>query len=168
LHNINWLDIAPPVGRGVAVDQHRDSPALGYLIKWVERGVRQELDAALKPLGISASEYTALSVLGDRRELSSAQLARRTFVSAQAMHPIVVGLEQTGLVSRRSDPDHGRVQLVSLTPRGVAALAACNDACAFVEKRLFGKLSRSELEALRRGLMKCANAMGRVRHARAA
>lgn len=142
-------------------------PALGYLIKWVERGVRQELDAALRPIGITASEYTALSALGDGRELSSAQLARRTFVSAQAMHPIVIALERGGLISRRA-PEHGRIQLVSLTARGVAALARCDQASAFVEKRLFGRLSRPELEALRRGLMKCATAMSRARHAQAA
>jgi DNA-binding MarR family transcriptional regulator len=150
------------------MDRRKRGPALGYLIKWVERGVRQELDAALRPIGITASEYTALSVLGDRRELSSAQLARRTFVSAQAMHPIVIALERGGLISRRADPEHGRIQLVSLTARGVAALARCDQASAFVEKRLFGRLPRAELEALRRGLMKCATAMRRARHAQAA
>jgi DNA-binding MarR family transcriptional regulator len=148
--------------------RHGDGPGLGYLVKWVERGVRLELDSALRRLRVTTPQYTALSVLRDGRELSSAQLARRTFVSAQAMHPIVVALDRRGLITRRVDPEHGRIQLVSLTLHGRTTLAACDEACASAEMRLFGELSRAEVEALRRGLTKCANAMRRVRRLRAA
>ena len=59
-------------------------PRVSYLVKWVERGIRMRLDTVLGDLGVSTPEYTALSVLARREGLSSAQLARRTLVSAQA------------------------------------------------------------------------------------
>jgi DNA-binding MarR family transcriptional regulator len=159
LLDINLLDIKE---RGaVKVPEKKARPGLGYLVKWIERGVRVELDAALRPLEIAAPGYTALSVLRDGRELSSAQLARRTFVSAQAMHPIVLELERRGLVTRRGDVSNARVQLVRLSASGRALLAACDRACAAAEERMFGELSASEREALRKMLQKCAAAMSR-------
>jgi len=143
-------------------------PGLGYLIKWVERGVRAELNAALRPHGLNAAGYTALSVLGNGRELSSAQLARRAFISAQAVHPVVVELERRSLITRRRHPSHGRIQLVRLTARGKAVLAAADRACAAAEERTFAGLSQSEHEALRQTLNRCVNTMRRARAAEAA
>ena len=77
---------------------------VSYLIKRVERGLRTKLDAALEPLGVTTTEYTALSVLARRSGLSSAQLARRSFVSDQAMNQVVVVLEQSGCGSSARRP----------------------------------------------------------------
>jgi len=140
----------------VKVSKLKDGPSLSYLIKWMERKVRLELEAALAPLEVSVPEYTALSVLQEDRELSSAQLARRTFVSAQAMHPIVVELDRRGLAARRNDPRDGRIQLVCLTERGKKQLAACHQASALAEARAFAGLSRTETETLRKTLDRCA------------
>lgn len=131
------------------------APSLTYLIKWMERKVRSELETALAPLGVSVSEYTALSVLHEGRELSSAQLARRTFVSAQAMHPLVTDLVKRKLLSRRDNPAHGRIQLVRLTPQGQRLLDRCNAACSQAEARAFAELSASQLATLRKSLERC-------------
>lgn len=130
-------------------------PSLTYLIKWMERKVRSELEQALAPLDVSVSEYTALSVLHEGRELSSAQLARRTFVSAQAMHPIVIDLLKRKLLARRNDPAHGRVQLVRLTAHGQRLLDRCDDACREAEARAFAGLSALQLATLRKSLERC-------------
>lgn len=130
-------------------------PSLTYLIKWMERKVRSELESALLPLGVSISEYTALSVLHEGRELSSAQLARRTFVSAQAMHPIVTDLIKRKLLTRRDNPDHGRIQLVRLTAQGQRLLDRCNVATREAESRAFTGLSPTQVAALRKSLERC-------------
>jgi DNA-binding MarR family transcriptional regulator len=140
----------------VKVSKLKDGPSLSYLIKWMERKVRLELEAALASLEVSVPEFTALSVLQEDRELSSAQLARRTFVTAQAMHPIVVELDRRGLAARRNDPRDGRIQLVRLTERGKKLLAACQQASVLAEARAFAGLSRSEVDALRKTLDRCA------------
>jgi DNA-binding MarR family transcriptional regulator len=130
-------------------------PSLTYLIKWMERKVRSELETALAPLGVSVSEYTALSVLHEGRELSSAQLARRTFVSAQAMHPIVTDLIKRKLLTRRDNPAHGRIQLVRLTAHGQRLLDRCNAATQAAEARAFAGLSAAQIATLRSSLARC-------------
>jgi DNA-binding MarR family transcriptional regulator len=142
-------------------------PRLTYQIKWLERRIRLELEAALAPLGISVPEYTALSVLGSGRELSSAQLARRTFVTAQAMNPIVLELARRNLIARHTDPDHGRIQRLKLTDRGSKILSECDRCCTRVEQRVFDALTRTELTTLRATLAKCLSPAGGAHAARA-
>jgi DNA-binding MarR family transcriptional regulator len=133
---------------------------VSYLIKRVERGVRAELDEVLRSLKVTTPEYTAMSVLGRRGGLSSAQLARRSFVSAQAMNQIVAALERNGWLERTVDPDHGRILRAKLTHRGEAVLKACDDATARVERALLAKLSRQEANLLRQLLESCVASLG--------
>src|SRR4051812_9914083 len=111
------------------------APRVAYLVKWVERSLRLLLDEALEPCGVSTPEYTALSVLGQRDGLSSAQLARRVAVTPQAMNQIVIGLERRGLI-RRENEAHGRMMGTSLTAKGAELLAVCDRATLPVEERL--------------------------------
>ena len=131
------------------------TPRVSYLFKWVERGLRIRLDEALATLGVSTPEYTALSVLGRRDGLSSAQLARRTLVSAQAMNQLVIGLERRGLITRTADLDHRKIQRASLTPAGRQLLAACDRASEPVEDQVLSGLSGAEVAELRRLLSTC-------------
>ena len=164
--------VQPPGSHSTKVDMSRtgdergrrrptspSSPRVSYLVRRVERGVRAELDAALRPLNVTASEYTTLSVLAHRSGLSSAQLARRAFVSAQAMNLIVVALERNGWIERSADPDHNRVLCASLTRAGKAILAECNRATSHVEELLLSRLSSKQADGMREALELCAAAL---------
>lgn len=137
----------------------RATPRISYLIGRIERRIRAELDTALRPLGITASEYTTLSVLAHRSGLSSAQLARRAFVSAQAMNQIVTALERNGWIARSQDPDHARVLRSTLTRPGRSVLSACDQATRHIETTLLSRLSERQVDALRSSLEHCAAAM---------
>jgi len=137
-------------------DAESAAPRISYLIKWVERGVHAGLDTALRSMNITISEYTALSVLQFRSGLSSAQLARRSFVSAQAMNQIVVSLERNGWIERSADPAHGRILRATLTREGRDLLARCDRATASVEQTLLTGMSSAQAEQLRRALQACA------------
>ena len=50
-------------------------PMLLYLVKQVELAVRSHLDNLLRPAGLTALQYTALTVLERHRDMSAAQLA---------------------------------------------------------------------------------------------
>ncbi len=63
-------------------------PSLLYAIKQVELAVRSHLDDLLKGSGVTAVQYTALTVLRRRDGLTSAQLARNSFVKTQSMADI--------------------------------------------------------------------------------
>jgi DNA-binding MarR family transcriptional regulator len=132
---------------------------LAYLIKWVERGLRLRLDHALSECGVTTPEYTALSVLREREGLSSAQLARRVFVTPQAMNQIVIELERRGLIRRKISETHGRTLNTSLTAVGAALLVRCDRATLVIEERLLEGLSKSDAAALRRTLSLCADAL---------
>ena len=55
----------------------REPPTLLYLMKQVELSVRAELDAMTRPEGLTALQYTALTVLERHPDLTSAHLARQ-------------------------------------------------------------------------------------------
>ncbi|HVU02943.1 MAG TPA: MarR family transcriptional regulator [Polyangiaceae bacterium] len=134
-------------------------PRIAYLVKQVERGLRARLDKVLAPLGVTTPEYTALSILGARDGLSSAQLARRVFVTPQAMNQIVLELEGRGLIRRKVSESHSRVMCISLTPKGAALLARCDRASLPIEERLLSSLSTADALVLRRVLTSCAHAL---------
>jgi DNA-binding MarR family transcriptional regulator len=139
---------------------HRPLPRISYLVKWLERGLRAQLDAALAPHGLTTPEYTALSVLRQRDGLSSAQLARRTLVTAQAMNQLVIALERRRLIARTPDLANARIQKASLTVKARRLLDVCDEATASIEVRLLAGLSRSEIQAIRCGLESCIASLG--------
>ncbi|HEX4335231.1 MAG TPA: MarR family transcriptional regulator [Polyangiaceae bacterium] len=141
------------------LDDAGDAPRVSYLVKWVERGLRVRLDAALAAHRVSTQEYTALSVLALREGLSSAQLARRTLVTAQAMNQLVIAMERRGLIVRKADPEHNRIQRASLTAAGRKALAACDRATAPIEALMLSGLAPAQVNELRRVLAGCVEAL---------
>jgi DNA-binding MarR family transcriptional regulator len=132
---------------------------VSYLVKRVERALRTRLDAALEPLGVTTTEYTALSVLARRSGLSSAQLARRSFVSDQAMNQVVMVLERNGWIERSPDPRHARILRAKLTRAGRSILAACDRETAPIERRLLEGLSSDDAKRLREILEICATSL---------
>ncbi|MFI9583541.1 MarR family winged helix-turn-helix transcriptional regulator [Streptomyces sp. NPDC052236] len=117
------------------------------------------MDELLKPAGITALQYTALTVLRRRDGLSSAQLARNSFVTAQSMADMVTGLERRGLITRRRDPGNRRVLLISLTDTGRELLAAYDEAVGALEERMLGGLRKQERHDLEDYLNRCRAAL---------
>src|SRR5919201_164372 len=101
----------------------RTQPSLLYMVKQVELVVRSHLDELVKPAGITALQYTALTVLERHDGLSAAQLARDSFVTAQSMADLVRSLESRGLVRRERNPRNRRELLILLTESGRDLLA---------------------------------------------
>jgi DNA-binding MarR family transcriptional regulator len=97
-----------------------------YLVKRLEQVIRQRLDAVLANFDLTASQYTALTVLRAKPGLSSAELARRSFVTAQSMNEMVAALGRKGLMARVPSSDDRRVQHLRLLPKSVEVLAACD------------------------------------------
>src|ERR1700743_573994 len=79
------------------------SPLLIYMVKQVELAVRARLDEIVRPAGLTALQYTALSVLERHTDMSSAQLARSSFVTAQSMADMITALEGRKLIERHRD-----------------------------------------------------------------
>lgn len=138
---------------------HPTSPSLLYAVKQVELVVRSHLDQILKPSGVTALQYTAMTVLHRRSGLTAAQLARNSFVKTQSMADLVLTLERQGYVTRERDPEDGRRALLSLTTAGHDLLVAHEKAVAALEARMTADLTPDQVDGLRDALNACRSAL---------
>ncbi len=124
-------------------------PRLTYLIKRLEMIERSRLEESLRSVGVSLHQYTTLSLLERRDGLSSAQLARRHFVTPQAMNQLVATLEAEGLICRQPDPANRRILRVTLTARGREVLLECHTVVDVLEQHMLEAMSESEATSFR-------------------
>ncbi|MFC7343479.1 MarR family winged helix-turn-helix transcriptional regulator [Saccharopolyspora griseoalba] len=129
-----------------------DEPLTLYLVKRLELVIRARMDEALRPHGLTATQFTALTALRRRAGLSSAQLARRSFVTPQTMNEMVRWLEERGHIERHRDPTNRRVLLISLTEDGHALLRGCDPVVAEIEDELLAAIPEVERPLFRRSL----------------
>jgi DNA-binding MarR family transcriptional regulator len=138
-------------------------PMLLYLIKQVELAARSRLDDIVRPSGMTALQYTALTVLERHADMSSAQLARHSFVTAQSMADLIGALEARGLIERHRDRTDRRRLVVALTAEGRALLDRYRDEVTALEASMVAGLLPDEVAMLRRALNTCrANLAGKT------
>src|SRR3954471_17143339 len=124
------------------------SPSLLYMVKQVELVVRSHLDDLVRPSGITALQYTALTVLERHDGLSAAQLARDSFVTAQSIADLVRSLENRGLVQRERLPENRRELRIYLTEQGRTLLADHAAQVADLEQQMTASLSAKDAAQL--------------------
>src|SRR6266700_3293514 len=138
------------------------SPLLIYVLKQVELAVRARLDDIVRPAGLTTAQYTALTVLERHTDMSSAQLARSSFVTAQSMADMITSLEARALIERHRDRADRRRLVVSLTAEGRALLDRYRPQVAALERAMLAGLSGPEVAALRAALVACHANLSRV------
>lgn len=124
-------------------------PGLLYAVKQLELVSRARLDDVLRPAGVTALQYTALTVLERRPHLTSADLARMSFTRAQSAADLVRGLLRRGLVDRNPDPTNRRRLLLDLTSAGRQLLAEYEPLVAELEDEMLTGITASEELQLR-------------------
>jgi DNA-binding MarR family transcriptional regulator len=125
------------------------APRTIYLVKMLDIAVRAGLEPRLQEFQLTGAQYTVLSLLSTRDNLSSADLSRRFLVTPQSMNEMIMALERKGLVSRQEDEGNRRILRVKLTPHGQAILKKCDKQVDSLEAELFGALDPDALTALR-------------------
>ncbi|MGA5200192.1 MarR family winged helix-turn-helix transcriptional regulator [Streptomyces variegatus] len=134
-------------------------PSLLYMVKQVELVVRSHLDELVRPSGITALQYTALTVLERHDGLSAAQLARDSFVTAQSIADLVRSLEGRGLVRRERNPRNRRELLILLTDDGRELLARHAEPVRELEERMVRDLTAHQTEQFREALARTWHAL---------
>ncbi|AXB48363.1 MarR family winged helix-turn-helix transcriptional regulator [Amycolatopsis albispora] len=127
-------------------------PLTLYLVKRLELAIRARMDEALRPKGLTTLQFTAMTALRQRRGLSSAQLARRSFVTPQTMNEMVRWLVERGHVERTRDPANRRVLLLGLTESGERLLAECDPLVEAIEAELLAAIPAVQHPLLRQSL----------------
>jgi len=151
--------VASPAAKMEARQAVTTHTSLLYAVKRVEQVVRSRLDDLLKPTGITALQYTALTVLERHDGLPAAQLARNSFVTAQSMADMVRTLEDRGLIIREPNPRSRRELLIRLTDAGRQLLDDHAERVAALEERMIGSFSPRQLDQFRSALASAYQAL---------
>jgi DNA-binding MarR family transcriptional regulator len=130
---------------------------VSYVIARLDRAIRREINDVVSPHGLTATQYTALSVLRMGKGLSNAQLARRSYVTPQSMIEMLGTLESKGLIARSPAPDHGRILRTELTAKGKRLLARCDEEIDRMEAEMTRELTPAQLADFETTLRSCVH-----------
>lgn len=125
---------------------------LGFLVHDVSRMRRRVVDRALKPLGVTRSQWWVLAFLSRADGMSQVALAEELDLGKVALGQLIDRLEKTGFVSRRPDKDDRRVKRVFLTKRSQALISRIRASVSVTEKEILGNVDESDLRATVRAL----------------
>jgi DNA-binding MarR family transcriptional regulator len=120
-----------------------------YLVKRLETEAGHALDVALSDCDITSGQYLILSLVSREGGRSSAELARRAFVTPQSMNEVIAALESKGYIRRTENPDNRRILQVSLTREGRRLLTACDRTVDRAEEAFLSVLPARKLAEFR-------------------
>jgi DNA-binding MarR family transcriptional regulator len=132
-----------------------------YLIRRAQLMVYTNLSECLRAADLTPVQYMMLSLSRRGGQMSSADLARRFSIAPQSVNEMIAALQRKKLIARRTARENRRILRISLTPEGKELLGKCDRRVDRMEKRLFGALSKTELAALREGLVTLIGSEGR-------
>ncbi len=131
----------------------RTTPRFSYAIGRMHRLVRLSLEETLAPLGLTVSQYTAMSVLATHPGLSNAELARRVLVTPQAMTQALSSLIDRGVIERTTPDTNRRMFAAELSEKGLRLLDDADARVDASEDDLLQTLTPDELDAMMHGLV---------------
>jgi DNA-binding MarR family transcriptional regulator len=132
---------------------------VAYLMKRAQNACRSAADEALKPLGLSSSQFSVLRRLGMTPDVSGADLARQLLVTAQSMNEMLAGLVAQGYIDRKPHPTHGRIVRMRLTAAGRKVLAKGTAIVESVTDKMLSGLTTDERRRFATYLDRCVTAL---------
>ncbi|MGA8219410.1 MAG: MarR family transcriptional regulator [Solirubrobacterales bacterium] len=105
-------------------------------------------------IGIKIKEFVALVYLRESGRATQQNLAETMMMDANNCVILLNGLEETGLIARKRDPEDRRRHIVEITPKGRKSLQRAEHELETLEDEVLGKLDRAERDQLRELLAK--------------
>jgi DNA-binding MarR family transcriptional regulator len=118
----------------------------GFLIHDVSRLRRIVVDRALKPLGITRSQWWVLAFLSRHDGMTQTSLANDLDLTKVAIGGLLDRMEASGNVERRSDPSDGRARRVYLTDSGKRLVTTIRENVEAVEVGILAKIPEADLD----------------------
>jgi DNA-binding MarR family transcriptional regulator len=134
-------DVAP-------LEAEQTDQRLGMILKRAEQAMVRAKNEALKPTGLTLSQYVALVALDRQPGTAAATLARTCLVTPQAMMVVLKQMDEQGLVSRSPHPRHPTVLELRITDVGREVLHAGRERIAPLERRVLGTFTTREVKSL--------------------
>ena len=116
------------------------------------------MDRALKPLGITRSQWWVLAFLSRRDGMTQTALAADLDLTKVAVGGLLDRMEAAGFVERRADQNDGRARRVYLTRAGAKMVSAIRESVETVELEILEPHPRRG--ARRRPPKRCATLEG--------
>jgi DNA-binding MarR family transcriptional regulator len=142
--------------------------SLCCLMWQLSHSVEQEIAVSLADMNLTVLQLEALAELSMDPSLSTADLARRTFVTPQNMSLTVSKLADRGYLVRSAHATNARINRLELTARGRRVLDRGVERARRVETETFAALTGRErarmIAALRTSLSRFKSRMSGLRH----
>ena len=126
----------------------------GFLIHDVSRLRRIVVDRALKPLGITRSQWWVLAFLSRRDGMTQTALAADLDLTKVAIGGLIDRMETGVFVERRADERDARARRVFLTRAGQKLVATIRENVDAVETDILTVVTEDELDQAARVLVK--------------
>ncbi|NLI18950.1 MAG: MarR family transcriptional regulator [Actinomycetales bacterium] len=115
--------------------------ALDHQLCFALHAASRRVTAAYRPLldevGLTYPQYVVMLALWEHDGVTVRDLGERLFLDSGTLSPLLVRLEEAGLVTRtRDDPDDGRRLTVTLTDAGRALRAEAERINCFLQEHL--------------------------------
>jgi len=116
----------------------------------VNNKITEELNAALKPFGVSLQQFNVLRILRGQKDQPAnlSTLNERMVTKMSNTTRLVDKLLAKGYVDRETCPSNRRKVEITITDEGKNALQAMDKAITQTEKQLVGSLGKKEMESL--------------------
>src|ERR1700733_14268073 len=132
---------------------------LGFLIHDVSRLRRTVVDKALRPMGVTRSQWWVLANLSRHNGdgMMQTELAKVMDVGKVTLGGLIDRLETSGLLKRLADPSDRRAKRVVMTPRGTKLLADIQGIAAQVNAQIMNGIPRNDIARTETGVYKIKN-----------
>jgi DNA-binding MarR family transcriptional regulator len=120
---------------------------IGFLIHDVSRLRRTVVDHALRPMGVTRSQWWVLANLSRHKGsgIMQTELARAMDVGKVTLAGLIDRLEARGLVKRQADPTDRRAKRVIMTPKGARLLADIQEVGAKLNAQIMTGIRRNDV-----------------------
>lgn len=126
----------------------KDTLGLSQILSHTKHEMRLQMDEALAKLGLTSSQYAALSSLEESGPLTNADLARAGYVTPQTMIRLMKSLEKQGFVVSNQHAEHGLKIEFELTKKALDVLCKAHVLIYGIERRMIGGLSDNQTRQL--------------------
>lgn len=116
------------------------------------RALARRFDDALRPVGLTNSQFSLLNALNRPSPAGMGEVARLLGADRTTLTAAIKVLEREGLAQVLSDPADRRARRIALTPAGHARLSAALPIWTAVHAALEAELEADQPAQLRRGL----------------
>jgi DNA-binding MarR family transcriptional regulator len=120
---------------------------IGFLIHDVSRLRRTVVDKALRPIGVTRSQWWVLANLSrhDGAGMMQTELAKVMDVGKVTLGGLIDRLEAGGLVKREADPEDRRAKRVVMTLKGSKLLAEIQGIAKIVNGQIMSGIAKSDI-----------------------